>query len=187
MALPLLPAALLPAIGALAPELLRWIAGDKAGAVTGQVLDAVRSVVGADSPEAVEAAIRDPQVAAQLRIRLAEIAAEREKAERQVERDELLARLADVASARSQTVALAQAGSVIAWGAPVVSVLVMVAFGVACWMVLTKSLPAGSQEIALYTMGALQSMAAAVVAYWVGSSAGSARKDEALRAVAGQR
>jgi hypothetical protein len=186
MALPLLPA-LLPAIGALAPELLRHVIGEKAGDVADQVVGAVRSVVGADSPEAVEAAIRDPQLAVQLRIRLAEIAAEREKAERRAELEELVALQGDRAGARSQTVALAQAGSVIAWGAPLVSILVMIAFGVACWMVLTRSLPEGSQDIALYTMGALQSMAAAVVAYWVGSSAGSARKDEALRAVAGQR
>jgi hypothetical protein len=76
----------------------------------------VHTITSADTPEAALAAIQDPQVAAQLRVQLAEIAAEREKAERQAERDELLARLAGVASARSQTVA--QAGSRIACPQP---------------------------------------------------------------------
>jgi hypothetical protein len=78
------------------------------------VVGAVRTITGADAPEAALVVIRDPQVAAQLRVQLAEFASEREKAERQAERDELLARLAGAASARSQTMALAQAGSRIA-------------------------------------------------------------------------
>jgi hypothetical protein len=185
MALPLL--ALLPALGALAPEIVKWVAGDKAGAVTGQVVAAVQAITGSDSPDALAAAIRDPQVAMQLRIRLAEIAAEAEKAERQAERDELLARLADVASARSQTVALAQAGSSIAWGAPVVSVLVTIVCGVACWLVLTQALPEGSQDIAMIVVGSLLAAFGAVVNFWLGSSHGSARKDEALRGLVGAR
>jgi hypothetical protein len=78
----------------------------------------VHTITSADAPETALAAIQDPQVAAQLRVQLAEFATEREKAERQAERDELLARLAGVASARSQTVALAQAGSRIACPRP---------------------------------------------------------------------
>jgi hypothetical protein len=184
MALPLLPA-LLPAIGALAPELLRHVIGEKAGDVADQVLGAVRSAVGADTPEAVEAAIRDPQVAMQLRIRLAEIAAEREAAAEKARQDELKALLSDLASARNQTVALAQAGSAIAWGAPLVSILVLVAFGLCCWVVLTRALPEGSQEIAYITLGTLGAMAMNVVQFWIGSSNGSARKDETLRALVG--
>jgi hypothetical protein len=113
-----MPAARLPAIGALAPEALRWLAGETADKAAERVVGAVRTITGADAPETALAAIQDPQVAAQLRVQLAEFATEREKAERQAERDELLARLAGAASARSQTVALAQAGSRIACPPP---------------------------------------------------------------------
>ncbi len=85
----------------------------------------------------------------------------------------------DRASARNQTVALAQAGSKIAWGAPVVSALVLGTFGVVLYRVL--SMPAGqSDPNATLMLGALTTMAVAVVSYWVGSSAGSRAKDELL-------
>jgi len=173
--------ALIPLIASLAPELVRWLAGDKAGDVAGQVANVVRAVTGSDDPAAVQAAIADPAKAAELRLRLAEIAAQAEAAQRQADLDELKAALADTANARQQTVALAQAGSPIAYGAVVVSALVLAAFGATAWLVLTRALPEGSQEVAIYTVGSLQTMAAAVVAYWVGSSAGSHRKDVALR------
>jgi hypothetical protein len=172
MPLPLM--ALLPLITTLAPGIVRALAGDKAGDVAQQVTSAVRAVAGTDDPAEVEIALRDPQRAADLRLELARIEAE-------AQREELRAVLADVADARAHTVALVKARSPIAWGAPIVSALVLIAFGCAVYVVLTRSLPPGSQEIALYTVGSLQTLAAAVVAYWVGSSAGSARKDEALR------
>lgn len=172
MALPL--AALLPVVASLAPTLLRHLAGEQAGAVAQQVATAVRSVVGSDDPAAVQVALADPVKAADLKLELAKI-------ESDAETERLRMVLADVAGARAHTVELARAGSPIAWGAPLVSALVLVGFAVAVWVVLTRALPAGSQEIALYTVGALQTLAASVVAYWVGSSAGSARKDEALR------
>jgi hypothetical protein len=178
-------AAWLPLIGVLAPEALRWLAGDKAGDTAARVVDTVRTITGADTPEAALAAIQDPQVAAQLRIRLAEISADLEKVQRQAERDELLARLADVASARSQTIALAQTGSRIAWGAPVVSVLVAIAFGVVAWSVLTRAVPEGSRDIANIIVGGLIVGFQSVINFWLGSSHGSARKDEALRSLLG--
>lgn len=166
--------ALLPLVASLAPGLMRYLVGDRAGDVTAQVSTAIRSIIGSDDPAVVEAALADPGKAADLRLELARI-------ESAAETERLRLMMADVAGARAQTVDLARAGSPIAWGAPIVSAVVLVAFGLAVWAVLTHSLPAGSQEIALYTVGALQTMAGGVVAYWVGSSAGSARKDEALR------
>lgn len=171
--------ALLPILAALVPEVVRLIAGDRAGTVSAQVVDVVRTVVGSDDPDAVQAAIADPAKATELRLALARLAAEREQAERRAEIEALRAALADVGSARQQTVELARARHPMAWGAAAVSVLVLAAFGAAVWVVLTRALPAGSQEVALYTLGALQTMATAVVTYWVGSSAGSARKDMA--------
>ena len=66
----------------------------------------------------------------QLRIKLAEIAAQAEADQRKADLATLHAQLADVAGARAQTVALAKAGSEIAWVAPVVSLVVLGTFGV---------------------------------------------------------
>lgn len=168
--------ALIPALAQLAPGIVRHLAGERAGEVAKDVGLALRAVVGSEDPAELELALRDPAKAADLRLELARI-------EEQHETERMRLLLADVAGARAQTVELARAGSVVAWGAPIVSAIVLVAFGAAVWVVLTRQLPAGSQEVALYTLGALQAMAMAVVGYWVGSSAGSARKDAALREV----
>jgi hypothetical protein len=172
--MPLPLAALLPLVAALAPGLIKHLAGDKAGAVAGQVAAAIRTVAKSDDAVDVELAIADPARAAELRLELARIEAEQERAI-------LAATLADVAGARGQTVALAKAGSPIAWGAPAVSVVVLLAFGAALYAVVAQEIPEGSRDMALLLLGGLLGMAQAVVAYWVGSSAGSARKDQALR------
>ncbi len=86
----------------------------------------------------------------------------------------------DRASARTQTVELAKTGSRIAWGAPVVSLVVLGTFGVVLALVLTKSIPPGQETTVSLMLGALTTMATAVVSYWVGSSAGSAAKDKLL-------
>jgi len=86
----------------------------------------------------------------------------------------------DRADARAQTVQLAQAGSRISWGAPVVSTIVLVTFGIVLYRVLSQPTGAIDQNATLM-LGALTTMASAVVSYWVGSSAGSAAKDKLLR------
>lgn len=170
--------ALLPLLASLAPGLVKALAGDRAGDVAQQVSTAVQAVVGSSEPAEVDLALRDPARAADLRLELARIEAEHERAM-------LAATLADVAGARAQTVDLARANSPIAWGAPLVSLVVLIAFGAAIYAVVTQQIPEGSREMALLLLGGLLTMAQAVVAYWVGSSAGSARKDEALRGLAG--
>ncbi|NQW50580.1 MAG: hypothetical protein HQ465_04990, partial [Rhodospirillales bacterium] len=99
---------------------------------------------------------------------------------RRHEFDTLEAQLADVASARSQTVELARTGSAIAWGAVVVSVLVTVAFMAALWFVVRQEIPLASREIAYILLGTLGAKFGDIVAYWVGSSSGSAQKSAAL-------
>ena len=172
--MPLPLATLLPLVASLAPGLIKHMAGDKAGAIAGEVVAAVTRVAGSDDPAKVDLALADPARAAELRIELARI-------ESSAETERLRLVLADVAGARDQTVDLARAGSPIAWGAPVVSALVLVAFGFALYGIVAREIPEGSRELALLLLGGLLGMAQAVVAYWVGSSAGSARKDEALR------
>lgn len=99
---------------------------------------------------------------------------------RRMEFDTLQATLADVASARSQTVELAKAGSAIAWGAVGVSLLVTAAFMAALWFVVRQEIPAASREIAYILLGTLGAKFGDIVAYWVGSSSGSAQKSAAL-------
>ncbi|UXQ89161.1 hypothetical protein [Synechococcus phage MinM1] len=175
--MPLPLAALLPLVASLAPGLIKHLAGDRAGAVASEVASAIGAVVGSQDPADVELALADPGRAADLRLELARIEAEHERAM-------LAATLADVAGARGQTVELARQGSPIAWGAPVVSAIVLLAFAAALYAVVAQEIPEGSRELALLLLGGLLGMAQAVVAYWVGSSAGSARKDEALRGIA---
>ncbi len=73
---------------------------------------------------------------------------------------------------------------VTAWGAPVVSVVVLVTLGTVVSLVLLRAIPAGSETVLNVLLGTLAAMATNVVGYWVGSSAGSARKDERLAEVA---
>jgi hypothetical protein len=179
--LPLLLAAAAPLAQLAGEEIAKLIAGDdpataEKGAAVANALVSAAGIVAAVPVTAANA----PAVAEQL-------AADPEKlaAFRKALGDQLVALLTldnqDRADARQQTVELARAGSRIAWGAPVVSLVVLGTFGVVLHKVL--STPAGTSidPNAAIMLGALTTMATAVVAYWVGSSAGSAAKDRLLR------
>lgn len=159
--------------------------GSRGASVAAAVSEAAQKIAGTTDPAAIRGL--DPDKAAALRVRLAEIAAEEraaERAERQAERDAerdaLRAQLADVASARAQTVSLAQAGSRVQWAPVVISALVLATFGIVMWAALTRTLPAGSETILNMLLGTLAAMATSTVGYWVGSSAGSAQKTDML-------
>ncbi len=168
----------------LAPEVGRWLFGSNAAPVLSAVQSAVTAVTGTPETAAQAVALADPEKAAALRVELAKIAAEQESAAAAAAAAALAAQLTDVANARALTVQLAQSGSRIAWGAPVVSVVVLVTFGITMIMALTRSLPAGAEPVLNVLMGTLGAMATSVVGYWVGSSAGSDRKDEHLVSLA---
>lgn len=90
----------------------------------------------------------------------------------------------DRSSARAQTVALAQAGSAAAWGAPIVSVVVLIGFFAV--MVLLFATPQSDMPERTFNLlnmlfGALVLGFGQVTSYWLGSSAGSAAKDRLLR------
>lgn len=62
----------------------------------------------------------------------------------------------------------------------VVSILIVCGFvGTVC-VILTQALPTGNEGVAHELLGALSSMATMVASYWMGSSAGGARKDRML-------
>lgn len=173
--------ALLPLLLTLAPEVVRLIAGDKAGTATTAVTAAVRAVTGTDNPEAAAAALAaDPSKAAELRVALAKIAADADQADRQASLDEMRASLADVADARKATVSLATSGSRMAWGAPILSGIILVSFAVMLCVVLTQAIPEGSAPLANVLLGTLSAMATQVANFWLGSSAGSAAKNETI-------
>lgn len=180
----MLPALLLAAAAPLAQlageEIAKLIAGDdpatakKGAAVAEALVNAAGVVTGiqvtpANAQDVATTLAADPQVLADFRAKLG---------------DQLITLLTldneDRASARSQTVELAKAGSRIAWGGPIVSLVVLGTFGVVLYKVL--SAPAGTSidPNAAIMLGALTTMATAVVSYWVGSSAGSAAKDKLL-------
>ena len=186
--LPLIPLAI-----SIAPEIAKWLFGDKAEKTTAAVAQAVQVVTGVDvnapnGAAAAQAALAGkPELAMQMRTQLAQIAATAEADARKTELDQLQAMLADTASARAQTVALAQAKSPIAFGAPLVSIVVLVTFAIVMTVAITRTMPSGSETVLTMLLGSLAAMATSVVSYWVGSSVGSARKDEHFaRIVAGR-
>lgn len=186
-------AALLPLILGLAPQLATHLFGPSGGDVAAKVAGVVSAVTGSDlsAPGGSEAAILAIQgkaeLATQLQIRLAEIAAAaHEEANRtaevmrQAEVDELKAAVADTVSARQQTTDLAKAGSAIAWGAPVISALVLTSLGLMVWLVMFRPVPVGSENIAMGLVETLKLLSISVVAYWCGSSVGSRTKDATI-------
>lgn len=166
--------------------LTRWLFGPGAEATKTAMLDAVVQATGTTSLPAQGAVLaRDPEAVARLRVSLAGIAAAREAAADASRLATLQAGLADVAGARAQTMHLADTGSVLAWGAPLVSVVCLLGWGcislLALWLVVVHSpLPDGTIAVLSLILGTAGSMGVAVVSYWIGSSAGSARKSDAI-------
>jgi hypothetical protein len=189
MAVPLIAIA-----ASLLPELVRLIAGDRAGTAAGQVAEAVRTITGTDDPAQAEAALAaDPAKVSELRIKLAEIALDQQKAQleaaekkRQAELEEFRARTADVGDARSKTLELAKEGSAIAWGAPVVSTIITVGFFAVLLLMVFKPFDESATltiQLLNVVIGALVASFTAVVNYWLGSSQGSRDKDETVRSL----
>jgi len=183
-----MPFPLIPLAISVLPELARLLAGDRGGRVAEMATAAVRAATGSDDPAAVEKALREnPQIAATLRIRLAEIALEGERLEqkenaerRQAELSEFGLRTGDTQSARSTLVELVRSGSATSWGAPVISLVVTLGFFAALALMLFG---AGiqnpqSRELLNVVVGALVAAFTAVVNFWIGSSRGSQIKDE---------
>ena len=178
--------ALLPLILSVAPEVARWLFGDGAEKTTAAVAQVVSAVTGADVSGPVGVAVAQamlegkPDLAIQLRTELAKIAAQAESDQRKADSERFSAAIADMQSARSTTVQLASAHSAIAWGAPVLSGVILISFAAMLWIVLTRAIPEGSAPLANVLLGTLAAMAGQVANYWLGSSSGSAGKDKTI-------
>ncbi len=179
---------LIPLLLGLAPTVASWIMGDKTGAAVSKVTGIAREILGSDNANDIERAVStDPNLALQFKMALLQAEADARNHEAQMSRqalEELNARIADVASARSQTVELAKAGSPIAWGSSIVSVLAIIVFAGFVYMLFAKVVPEGMKEALLLLGGSAATGYGMVLSYWLGSSSGSAAKDVTLRQVA---
>lgn len=119
----------------------------------------------------------DPKLAEQFRAKLdAETAA-------------LRLQIEDTQDARATTVKLAEAGSSISWGAPVISVIVTVGFLAILTLLVLRPLGLDTVQVTVLNvlLGYLGAGFQQTVNYWLGSSAGSATKDATLKQIASKR
>ncbi|MBN8926655.1 MAG: hypothetical protein BGO51_12345 [Rhodospirillales bacterium 69-11] len=183
---------MLPLVGLAAsflPEIIKVVAGDKAGHVAGTVAEAVSQIAGTDDPAAAQRKLAaDPAAAMALQQRLAEIALEATKAQnaeadqrRQDDLAALRASFENTAGARTNLLGLVSAHSPIAYGAPAVSVIVTIGFFVTLIVLVRGGMTGVSSEtinIVNIAVGVLGTAFATVVNFWLGSSSGSRNKDE---------
>lgn len=157
--------------GQFGPSLTGMLLGQQAGNVATTVVKVAKEVFGSDDPEAIAAAAKaNPDLTA--------LYIERVKADT----EQFKAALVDVEGARNQTVDLVNAGSVIAWGAPTVSVIVVIGFVtlMSLWLFHPPTSDPALLSVLNIMVGTLASAFGAVVQYWLGSSAGSKQKDDSL-------
>jgi lysozyme family protein len=171
----------------LAPDIIKLIAGDKTGQLADQVGKIVSDTVGTtNAGEAQTKLAANPAAEAAVRQKLAELAIEATKAQNADASQRAQDALADTQGARSGLQALATTNSTIAWTAPTISYLVIAGFFaflfVLVWLYWGK--PADNQnnfivQIINIAVGALTAAFATVINFWLGSSAGSRKKDDA--------
>jgi soluble lytic murein transglycosylase-like protein len=186
--LPLIPLAV-----SLVPELVRLLAGDTAGTVAASVASVVAEVTGTSDPVAAQAKLAaDPAAAANLRIRLAELAIEAQKVQneeqerkRQAELEAMKADFQNTSDARAKMVDLASVGNVLSYAPAIVSVIVT--SGLFLFLLAIAFFPPPQNEtiaqVVNITVGALTAGFATVINFWLGSSQGSRNKDVAAAQV----
>lgn len=166
--------------GQFAPSIIKYFANsDTAGAVAGQVIEIAKTVTGKGAPDEAMAALQaDPALAIQFKTAVMANNSDLEKAY-----------LADTQNARQQTIDLAKAGSSIAWGAPLISALIVGGYFLCIFMLFAKGedMPLNLFQLVNVMFGGLSIAFGQVCNYWLGSSAGSKKSGDAVRAIAAQR
>jgi lysozyme family protein len=180
---------LLGVAAALLPDIIKLVAGDKTGQLAAQVGKAVSDTLGtANAAEAQAKLTADPAAQAALQQKLAELALEATKAQNAEADQQRQDALADTQGARSGLQALATTNSTIAWTAPTISYLVIAGFFVFLFVLVglywhdpttTTNQNNFIIQIINIAVGALTAAFATVVNFWLGSSAGSQKKDDA--------
>jgi hypothetical protein len=175
-------AGLIPTLATLIPDIGRLIAG-QAGEEVGQV---VQRVVGSVDPTTVAATLAaDEGKAGELLRQIEEIRARLRQAELEEETKRIAAALQDVQSARKQAVDLATVGSGIAWASTILSAIILLGFFGCIFLLflVDKRWDERLVGMANVLFGALTVAFAQVCNYWLGSSRGSAAKDDRMAAV----
>jgi hypothetical protein len=157
--------AALPILGKLIPD-------GKTSDIIAAGTKVAQEVFGTTDEKAIVAKMEsDPALAEQFKAKLA------------AEMEGLRLALASDDSARKQTVMLAEAGSPIAWGAPVMSILVTVGFIGILLIMLLRPIQLDPIQVTVLNvlLGYLGASFAQSTNYWLGSSAGSASKDKVIQ------
>lgn len=153
----------------LAPQIAEWLFGSRGERVAQAATDIVRTITGTeDAEEAQRVLLEEPGKAAEVKLKLAELAAQEAAAQRAADLEEMKATLADTQDARAAMVALAKDRNPLAYGAAVVTACMLALFA--------YSLMAGA-DVPMDLRETLKVLTVASVTYWVGSSRGSAAKD----------
>ncbi len=177
------------AVGML-PDIIKLIAGDKTGQLADQVGKAVSDALGTtNAAEAQTKLATDAAAKAELQQKLAELALEATKAQNAESDQQRQDALTNTQGARSGLQALATTNSTIAWTAPTISYLVIFGFFIFLFVLVwlywgAKPADPNNQnnfviQIINIAVGALTAAFATVVNFWLGSSAGSQKKDDA--------
>ncbi len=169
-----------------APVLGAALGGPLAGAaikVLGDQILGNADATESDVAAAVVAGLSGEQIAA---MKQAELTFQLEM--RRIDQASETAMLADTASARDQTVKLAESGSAIAWAPVVISAIIITGFFgcVALLFGIQRSWDERTANLLNVLFGALIPGFSTVCAYWLGSSAGSKRAGDAVRKIAEQ-
>jgi len=174
-------------IGAVAPGLATALGGPLAGAAVKVIADKVFGNPNASEADVAAALSAGTLTGDQIRaLKQAEMEMQVELA--RIDQASEQSYLADTANARQQTTALAQAGSGIAWGAPVVSTLIVAGYFFCIYrlFIVPADLPPNAFQLLNVMFGALSLAFGQVCNYWLGSSAGSKRAGDAVRKIAEQ-
>jgi hypothetical protein len=156
--------------------ILGGVLGGPAGAMLGPMVGhIVGQALGVDpTPDAIGPALQQPGAAEKVATAQAQTQAAVLSAQD--------AYLADIQSARQMTVELVRENSSIAWGAPVISLVVVVGFFAILGLLIFHGVP--DSQAVLISVGALGAAFTTVLGFWVGSSKGSADKTDALTTLA---
>jgi soluble lytic murein transglycosylase-like protein len=165
------------------------VASDKAGTLAASIAAVVTEITGTSDPvQAQQRLSQDPAIAANLRSRLAEIAVSAQQvqnadqeSQRKAELETLRASLQDTADARSRMVELVKDSSLIAYAPAIVSIIVTGGLFIFLLVIAINGLTANATgaQIINIAVGSLTAGFATVINFWLGSSQGSRKKDDA--------